>query len=221
MEVRDYLQSGSGLPSDWLIGDSIIKHVRFQGVKVCWPGADIHTICQLAEMVVLAPSARMIIFHMGTNNIPRYRPWEREFHSDLDPHDGSIKTWGTRGIIDQLRGGIEGFFDRFEGLPKATVFFSALLPRHSEKPAPQFCKAYGPGGRRSRSNNAVLGINQAVREGLHPRLRILDHPQLLNPFLFEKDGIHLNARGSLTLEGNIQQIQKSARQDRTKVTSFS
>uniref|UniRef100_A0A3B5ASY0 SGNH hydrolase-type esterase domain-containing protein n=1 Tax=Stegastes partitus TaxID=144197 RepID=A0A3B5ASY0_9TELE len=61
------------LPSVLIVGDSIIRDVRSsKAVTHCFPGAKVNDILtELPSLMAKFPSARKVVLHVGTNDIPR------------------------------------------------------------------------------------------------------------------------------------------------------
>ena len=209
MDLRTCLQGGGkwGSPT-LLVGDSLLKGVGFAGTKCCWPGADLETVFNLAKMLTL-PSTRSIIFHAGTNNVPRFKPFTRG--QKLRGKDGTEQVTSLKRLTAKFSQLYQDFreFEEAAGKQPADFHFSEILFRHCNAPILSSRSAKGPGTKLGRGQSVALGLNSFVAKlALQDEfLTVIPNPEFRNPSLFLKDGLHTSSRAGRILEHKFDAIQ--------------
>jgi hypothetical protein len=199
MQIRSYIRSGTPLGDPTLVvSDSILKDVVLPARTIIRPGANLQTAFTILKMTV-TPTTQLVIFHAGTNNIPKWKPSNPRYSKDLDARDGGIKIRRASQILEIFSRKYKEFrklFSERSGYQNITFAWSEILFRHCNPPALRKCKAFGPGRRRSRAQMAGIRINAAIgkRSVTDGSLRVIRHSKFLNPRLF-RDGLHPNDSG--------------------------
>ena len=84
MRVRDFFVHGTGnIRPILLVGDSMIRGIELPNTKTCiWPGGKIEHGFLLVDLLQ-TEYTRAVLFHFGTNDIPRYHPSDPDYISNV------------------------------------------------------------------------------------------------------------------------------------------
>jgi ribA/ribD-fused uncharacterized protein len=207
MRVRGYIRGENSLGLPVLaIGDSQLHDVTLRCIVISWGGATFEVGYNLAKFCTL-PDTETLLFHVGTNDIPKWNRKDPRYHEDPVQCKGPVKP-NTAAVIFQKFS--DGYYDFFKTLAKqynpfgrekkVRFFASEVLFRHCDQPLES--PSFSPGQKHSKAQAAGVGYNKQLREmeKTDNCLRVIGHSGLFrNPNLFSEDGLHLTDAGGQLL----------------------
>ena len=200
MRIRDDYMTAARLPRAIIVGDMTIEDVETTLAAIyIWPDGRYQEGLMLTGMLV-HHRTQCVIFHFGTNNIPRYHYTDNEFWVLREPKDGAIQT-NSQGLITDTFDGHLTLFNRdvwdvtgeplgLGGISRFWFCVSDILPRHWDINVTKKTKI--PQRQYSRAQRWVYRTNEAVR-GYEdriqwlPRLEFMSHPEFESLGMFEAE----------------------------------
>ena len=200
MRIRDDYMNGVRLPRTIIVGDMTIEDVETPMADTyIWPDGRYQEGFMLTGMLV-HHRTQCVIFHFGTNNIPRFHWTEDEFWTMREQKDGAIQTNSQGHIIDTFDTHLERFNTNVwsvtgeplgqGGISRFWLCVSDILPRHWDVNVTK--KTRIPQRQYSRAQRWVYRTNEAVRAYEERmdwlgRLEFMSHPEFEKRGMFEAE----------------------------------
>ena len=210
MRVREFFVHGTGtIKPALLVGDSMIRGIELPNTKTCcWPGGKTEHGFLLVDLLQ-TEYTRVVLFHFGTNDIPRYHPSDPNYVLERESQDGAIQVSNLNELSDMIMSLMLQYMANHRknnAYNEMTRFvFSDVLPRHCDFSETKETK--NPYHLESRAQRRVDEINELWRwikkrvvrqyiddDGdeqayivcLNENLKCLAHPKFANEGLFER-----------------------------------
>ena len=136
MRVREFFVHGTGIIKPvLLVGDSMVRDIELPYTKTCcWPGGKTEHGFLLVDLLQTAYT-KVVLFHFGTNDIPRYHPNDPDYVLKRESQDGAIQVTNLNELSDMIVGLMLQYMSNHgkNAYNETTRFvFSDVLPRHCD-----------------------------------------------------------------------------------------
>ena len=166
MRVREFFVHGTGnIKPVLLVGDSMIRGIELPNTKTCiWPGGKTEHGFLLVDLLQ-TEYTQVVLFHFGTNDIPRYHPSDPNYLLKRESQDGAIQVSNLSQLSDMIMYLMLRYMEKH---PKDNAYkemtrfvFSDILPRHCDFSETKETK--NPDHMESRAQRRVGEINELWR----------------------------------------------------------
>ena len=146
--------------------------------------------------MLVTQSTKCVIFHFGTNNIPKYHYSDPKYWFERNSLDGAIQVNSMYDIMSDFMGNILKFDENtwsLSGIPdelghehQFTLCISDILPRHQDVMHKRMRNHNSQPGK-STAQKMVGEVNKELRDTrmCFPDIQILSHSNLENPRLYQ------------------------------------